>query len=176
MGLLSPLRWKAAAALFGRYVSAKDIVLDMGCGNGWILRQVARRGTGVDKNGKTLPKDTDAFKFVCGDATSRLPLPAAHFDVCIMSQIIEHMTEPEKALTECRRLLRPGGRILITTPKPWADPVLSVLAGLHVFGKFYHVVYYTPHGLADMVKRAGFKSVEIHSYNLGLDTLLVARR
>jgi len=45
-----------------------------------------------------------------------VPLPDAAFDTVISCETIEHLPEPTKALREIRRILRPGGRLLLTTP------------------------------------------------------------
>jgi SAM-dependent methyltransferase len=45
-----------------------------------------------------------------------IPLPDSTFDTVISCETIEHVVEPIKALREVRRVLRPGGRLLLTTP------------------------------------------------------------
>lgn len=58
------------------------------------------------------------------DATN-IPLPDNSFDIVILGEILEHVPEPQKVLTEARRLLRPGGTVLATVPFMYpihADP------------------------------------------------------
>jgi len=47
---------------------------------------------------------------LCGEVA------AARFDIVIAAQVLEHVVDPDKALENCKRLLRPGGHLLVTTP------------------------------------------------------------
>lgn len=55
------------------------------------------------------------LSIVNADATI-LPFPAEIFDVVILTEILEHCENPERVLSECVRILKPGGYIIVSTP------------------------------------------------------------
>ena len=72
-----------------------------------------------------------SFRFICADA-SDTGLPAESFDTIIMNDAFEHLADPEAVLAECKRLLKPGGRVFINFP-PYGHPYgehLSDLIGI----------------------------------------------
>ena len=62
----------------------------------------------------------DKFRFVCASAFE-LPFPDESFDTIIMNDFVEHVSEPERAIVEAIRLLKPGGRIYMNFP-PYYHP------------------------------------------------------
>ena len=96
-------------------------VLELGCGTGEFTRRVARAGAelvALDLSPELLAKArskvrTDA-RFVRGDATV-LPFPTASFDAVYGCSILHHL-DVAAALTEVRRVLRPGGRLVFSEP------------------------------------------------------------
>jgi cyclopropane fatty-acyl-phospholipid synthase-like methyltransferase len=111
-------------------------VLDVGCGRGEILRHCARLGAqayGVDYADAAVQLSravADAEAGAAGDMgvyqadAKRLPFPDGAFDRVLLFDVVEHLYpwELEQALSEVRRVLRPGGRIAIhTAPNRWYD-------------------------------------------------------
>ncbi len=115
-------------------------LLEVGCGTGPLLLAAARRGTVVgldvafrwlivcrrrlDERGVRTP-------LVCANAEA-LPFREASFDVVASESTIEVTRDQNLAATEAFRVLRPGGRICLTTPNRWSlgpDPHLGVPAG-----------------------------------------------
>ena len=108
-------------------------VLDMGCGAAGKSLYYASLGatfvTGVDivahyeEEAYKLANElglADRFRFVCASAFD-LPFDNESFDVIIMNDFVEHVSDPEGALNEAIRLLSPGGRIYINFP-PYYHP------------------------------------------------------
>lgn len=108
-------------------------VLDMGCGAAGKSLYYASLGaafvTGVDivahyeQEANDLARSlglADKFRFVCASA-SGLPFADGTFDVIIMNDFVEHVSDPEGALREAMRLLAAGGRIYINFP-PYFHP------------------------------------------------------
>ncbi len=108
-------------------------VLDMGCGaSGKSLYYIsvgAKMVTGVDvvahykEEAEAFAAQLgyqDRFRFICGDATA-LDLPENSFDTIIMNDFMEHVSDPEGAIRESLRLLKPGGHVYINFP-PYYHP------------------------------------------------------
>jgi 2-polyprenyl-3-methyl-5-hydroxy-6-metoxy-1,4-benzoquinol methylase len=94
-------------------------LLDVGCGTGTFL-QVARRrgwevvGTELSHHGAdTATKD--GFRVHTGEVWEA-GLPPDMFDVVSCWHVIEHVTDPRRFLTECYRVMRPGGTLVLATP------------------------------------------------------------
>lgn len=71
---------------------------------------------------------SDKFEFVCADA-AHLPFDDSSIDTMIMNDAMEHVDEPEKVLSECRRVLKPGGRLYVNFP-PYHHPFGAHLSDL----------------------------------------------
>jgi SAM-dependent methyltransferase len=85
-------------------------ILDYGC-----AEQPYRRffGPGVDFVGADLPGNPDADIALEADGT--VPVDDGTFDAVLSTQVLEHVADPTTYLAECRRVLRPGGRLLLST-------------------------------------------------------------
>jgi SAM-dependent methyltransferase len=98
-------------------------VLDAGCGVGYgtaNLAEEAVRIVGVDLSEEAIAYARDRHarpnvEFVVGDLAA-LDLADASFDAVCAFEVIEHLPEPERFVREMRRVLRPGGVLLVSTP------------------------------------------------------------
>ena len=97
------------------------VVLEAGCGEGYgadLLAGQAKRVIGLDYDVLTtqhVARKYPRVHMLRGNLVM-LPFPAESIDVVANLQVIEHLWEQERFLAECLRVLRPGGRLLITTP------------------------------------------------------------
>lgn len=98
-------------------------VLDLGCGTGWFTRRLAQLWpeaslTGVDLSPgmirQACERTAAQVHWLQADAEA-LPLPDQSFDIIFSNLMIQWCDHPEQVLRECRRLLRPGGRLLVST-------------------------------------------------------------
>jgi SAM-dependent methyltransferase len=95
-------------------------MLDIGCGSGVTLRLL--RGAGWEAIGQELDSAAaDQARRYSGckvhvGAVEDLVAEAESFDAITMSHVIEHVTDPVGLLRACRRLLKPGGRVVAVTP------------------------------------------------------------
>lgn len=85
-------------------------VLDYGCADA-PYRDFF--GPGTEYVAADLPGNPHATLDLNADGT--VPLPDAHLDAILSTQVLEHVTDPGLYLAECARLLRPGGRLLLST-------------------------------------------------------------
>lgn len=114
-------------AYFDRYVEGGwegKRVLDVGCGGGYTAEFLAQRGavmSGLDPSGKLIAvadrharqtgKDIDYRIGV----SERLPFDDAEFDIVTCVDVLEHVESPAQAVSEVRRVLKPGGLFLFDT-------------------------------------------------------------
>ncbi|MFZ5535471.1 MAG: class I SAM-dependent methyltransferase [Patescibacteria group bacterium] len=94
--------------------------LEVGCGTGYVLRELAAMGfrvTGLDMHGDGIRyarKRVPSATFVVGDLFDFKP--AKKFDAVGIFDVIEHIAHATKALERCRSLLNPGGMLFVTVP------------------------------------------------------------
>lgn len=90
--------------------------------------------------------------------------------------VLEHLEYPEEIIRECYRLLKPGGRLIVTVPSNYSKPILLMLAGLGLISReeiFSHKHYFSKKDVEDMLANARFKKVISKSYNCFLNLLFV---
>lgn len=123
----------------------EGVVLDIGCGDRWLEPHVQQRGhyIGLDslKTGAAL---YGARPSLFGDA-SRLPVADASIDTVVLLEVLEHLEHPREALDEIARVLKPGGRLLLSMP--FLYPIHDAP---HDFQR------YTIHGLTREISAVGF--------------------
>ena len=94
-------------------------VLDVGCGTGGTMRALAdvARFTGLDVNpdAARVSQRHSGRPVVVGNATD-LPFGDATFDALLALDVFEHVPDDARALAEARRVLRPGGTLILTVP------------------------------------------------------------
>ncbi|SER51770.1 Methyltransferase domain-containing protein [Lentzea xinjiangensis] len=158
--------------LVGRCADA--VVLEAGCGEGYgaqLIRTVARRVVALDYDELTARHVARAYPRldVLRGNLAALPVRDAGVDVVANLQVIEHLWDQEGFLAECRRVLRPGGTLIVTTPNrltfsPGQDTPLNP----------FHTRELAPSELDEMLSAAGFRVDELTGLRHGrrLDTLL----
>ena len=95
-------------------------LLEVGCGSGARLADLERAGWIVE--GQDIDEAAVAtarsrgLHVHAGKVEELVDLPAATYDVILMSHVLEHLHRPVDVLRRCRSLLRPGGRLVLSTP------------------------------------------------------------
>jgi 2-polyprenyl-3-methyl-5-hydroxy-6-metoxy-1,4-benzoquinol methylase len=151
----------------GRYAPKREItILDLGCGRGWLAADLADCGqvTGVDFSAKSLEIARSRFaaraRFVLADPDSPTwGLPTdSKFDAVVCTEVIEHVQDAESFANQVRKMLLPGGVLLLTTPNGnvWDDFVHD--------RRFLHALqpvenWLTPSRLSQLLRSAGFKII-----------------
>jgi 2-polyprenyl-6-hydroxyphenyl methylase/3-demethylubiquinone-9 3-methyltransferase len=149
-------------------------LLDVGCGAGAltdVCHQLGWNATGVDVSADGLALGRTRFpgvRFVEGSAYDDLAAfaPPGGFDVVISSEVIEHLYRPALMLERTYDALRPGGRLLITTPYHGYLLNLALSLANRWDARFdvqrdgWHIKFFSRRTLTDMVADAGFEVVE----------------
>ncbi|MDO8647820.1 MAG: class I SAM-dependent methyltransferase [Candidatus Diapherotrites archaeon] len=97
-------------------------ILDMGCNYGLLHRQIDNKNvTGID-----VFVDNYKERVVQGDV-NKMPFKDESFDTLVGGELLEHMKDPDKFLKECKRVLKKGGKLIITTPnkKAWLNRLVG---------------------------------------------------
>lgn len=89
--------------------------LDVGCRDGHQTRWLRGRGYTVT----SIDVESDFVDAQIVDANARLPFDDNSFDLIWSSEVIEHLADPAFSLDELRRVARPGGEIIMTTPNSY---------------------------------------------------------
>jgi SAM-dependent methyltransferase len=147
-------------------------LLDLGSGGGRHAFEAMRRGarvTALDYSASDL-KDVAAVAgamVAAGEASYEqwagvvnadaldLPFPSDAFDRVIVSEVLEHVWDDERALTEIARVLRPGGRIAATVPTRWPERLSWAINWRYHDTPGGHVRIYRQHELETKLEAAG---------------------
>lgn len=116
-------RLAALAEVVLRYAPPGAQMLDLGCGTGDLAGHLARAGVrtvGCDISRPMLAgaarQDTPAGWVQLSPGWRHLPFAAAAFDAVVASSVLEYTPDPVAVLSECARVLRPGGVAVCTVP------------------------------------------------------------
>lgn len=159
---LIPLQryWQRARyRIVSEMVAGGRRVLDVGCGSSRIITAIPD-AVGLDIQLKKLRRiQPRLFRVVQGTLTT-LPFASASFDRVICSQVIEHVPAPLVDLAEFRRVLEPGGRLILGTPDygTWTWPMLEWMYDV-VHPRGYvkeHINHYTAASLRAELEQHGF--------------------
>ena len=148
-------------------------VLDLGCGAGRFV--AALRAAGADPVGVEIAeaalerarRNAPGADLRALEPDGSLPLEHASVDLVWCSEVLEHVADTAYALLEVRRVLRPGGRLLVTVP--FHGRVKAALDGLLRFDEHFdplgqHLRFYTARSLAATLREAGFEDVHVRSW------------
>ncbi|GGU57453.1 hypothetical protein GCM10010211_22810 [Streptomyces albospinus] len=159
-------------------------VLDIGCGDGTAAATAAaplagHRIIGVDWSQDALRRAATRIPTVVrGELTDGgLPFATGSADAVLFSEVIEHLVDPDAALDELRRVLRPGGHLMLSTPNlaAWfnrglllagVQPVFSEVSLRAIHGRpgtqvVGHLRLYTARALRGFLTASGFDVIRI---------------
>lgn len=171
-----------------RYALCRDHVagqrvLDVACGAGYgtnLLAQVAAKATGLDIDPAAIRRAAKKYQaenltFLAGDCCE-MPFEAGSFDVVVANEVIEHIEEQDRFIEEAKRVLVPGGTLLVSTPNrpvynryktpnPFHVSEMDVAEFRRLLRRHFKHVHFT--GLRMALVSAGFElNSSTHASNL----------
>jgi SAM-dependent methyltransferase len=166
---LIPPDWELRREFLLAEVGSGDHVLDLGCGTGEFAAQMAEAGArvvGVDVAEAALERARSrhpGLDFRRTPIDGPLPFQDNAFDLVWASEVIEHIADTARFLSEVRRVLRPSGRLLLTTPSH--GRLRLALAGVERFSEPLgdHLHLYTRFSLLSLLQEFGFHEVRVRS-------------
>jgi 2-polyprenyl-3-methyl-5-hydroxy-6-metoxy-1,4-benzoquinol methylase len=156
----------------------KGRFLDMGCGEGYMLKEAAVSGFepyGVDIAYNLLPKYAERYHFTRG-SIFEANFPDNYFSVVYMDSVLEHVPNPVETLSELKRILKPGGIMLVIVPNE--DSTMNAMTKFmyyatlqpHKYGKIkpfvtpYHIQGFNKRSLQTLFDRLQLQVISIKGF------------
>ncbi len=167
-------RWRSSVAR--RWVPRGARVLDVGCHHGEFFRALGPRlGSGLGIDPLAAPASGPRWTITQDRFPPTVPLPPASFDAIVLLATLEHIRDKDVFIEECFRVLRPGGRAIVTVPSTLVDPIVLALARLGLADGMsldeHHG--FDPSETRRLFVRHGFELVRWEEFQLGLNNLFV---
>jgi ubiquinone/menaquinone biosynthesis C-methylase UbiE len=170
----TPERYGPRRAFLLAHVGPGDTVLDLGCGAGEFSAELLGAGAtpiAVDVAEEALRRarervpGLDARLWRAGEA---LPVEDASVDAAWAGDVIEHVVDLAPWLSEVRRVLRPGGTLLLTTPGHGPGALLALALSPRRFAAHFdprsdHVRFFSRRTLRELLDDLGFDVAELRS-------------
>lgn len=170
--------WPELQCLLADVLPDKGRVLDLGCGDGatagtWIASN-GYRHLGADISLAALCRARQrGLRVLQVGSAHVLPFADHSFDAVVCIDVLEHLFEPDAAVAEAQRVLRPRGVLVATTPNIayWRsrvklgfglfDPLGDPLTSKETPWRDPHIRFFTAHSLRRMLEGVGFERVDI---------------
>jgi SAM-dependent methyltransferase len=161
--------WELRRAFLLGEVRAGDRALDLGCGAGEFTALLAGAGAkavGVDVAEAALARARarhPELDFRLTPIDGPLPLEDNAVDLAWCSEVIEHVADTARCLSDVRRVLAPGGRLLLTTPAH--GRIRLALGGIERYSEPLgdHLHLYSRRSLSELLDQFGFHDVAVRS-------------
>ncbi|HMK13832.1 MAG TPA: class I SAM-dependent methyltransferase [Burkholderiales bacterium] len=147
-------------------------LLDVGCSSGAFLSTalvLGFRAQGVEPAAKAAQSAIQSGLRVHIGTLHEARFPAQHFDAVTLFEVIEHIKDPITLLNECRRIMRPGGVLMIGTGNTdsWTAAFMkSRWRYFHIEHHGGHVSFFNPYSLRLLAVRAGFTLEAVETRNV----------
>ncbi len=149
-------------------------VLDLGCGDGNVSQLYVKRKSckviGIDISGSAVKLAREKIEALCGDLNdTSFPFKDEVFDAVTVVDVLEHLINPLSLLSETHRLLRPGGRLILSVPNfaRWDNRIrmlfgkpLDILHWEKYGDGVEHLHWFTREKIIHFLGKAGFKKVK----------------
>jgi SAM-dependent methyltransferase len=150
--------------------SGRPRALDLGCGDGRFTAELARAGAdaaGVDVSAVALERARAAhaeLDFRAPAAGGELPFEDSTFELVVCLDVLQHVADTQRLLSEARRVLAPGGALAVSVP--WHGRLANVAVALGRFEREHDPLepvlrHYTMRSLRSVLEQLGFERVEL---------------
>ena len=151
--------------LFRRYVGGPGRhVLDLGCRDGALTQAYAggNQIVGVDADREALAEaEKLGIETHWADLDDALPFQDATFDVVVAGELLEHLRDPKRVVSEVLRVLRPGGTFVASVPNAYRlKNRLRFLRGRKPEDDPTHLQMFAPNDIRALL--GGFEDVKLH--------------
>lgn len=155
---------------FEKYRS-NNRILDVGCGEGWILELAIKRGWrayGTEFSSRAIEIcEKKGIKMYAGILRSE-NIEEKDFDIIVSSETIEHINNPREEVSNIYQLLRKGGLFYITTPNFNSYVRRITKAKYDIIQYPEHLSYYTKKTLNRLLKQSGFRKVKLETTGISV--------
>src|SRR5258707_12749293 len=169
-----PADFELRSAFLLSRVAPGERVLDLGCGEGAFAAALASTGASVlaaDVAAEPLRRARAAhadLELQLLEQEAGWSLPDSAFDVVWAGEVIEHVADTPGWLSEVRRVLRSGGRLLVTTPSLGPSQLLGAAVSRRAFAARFdprsdHLRYYSRATLAALISDFGFERIDVRA-------------
>ncbi|MGI5826649.1 MAG: class I SAM-dependent methyltransferase [Patescibacteria group bacterium] len=174
-----------------KFIGRGKKVLDLGCFDGTIGQKIAAQGNqvwGIDASAEVVKQARkNNVKAQVGDVTQKLTFKEGFFDVVFAGEILEHIVDTDFFLAEIKRVLKPKGTLIITTPNVASlgrrllllfgkNPYLEASLGFPTDLSSGHVRFYTKDLLISFLEHKGFEVVCFESDIVNLSSKIYSKR
>jgi len=144
-------------------------ILDVGCGRGVLFGPLADGGFevfGVDMSEDAVRGCDPRAQVRIASRLSDAGFEAERFDQIVIWHVLEHMADPFDTLRECRRILKPGGRLIVAVPNfssaqaRWSGPDWFHLDPPR------HLYHFSLEALQRLIAKSGFDVQSVHHFSL----------
>jgi len=160
-------------------IQPNDRILDIGCGEGrHTIKACQQKGTrcfGADFGFNPLIETRKKLAFhkafndlkcstidlACMDVT-RLPFKSSSFDHVLCSEVLEHIPDDTKAISELVRILKPKKFLAVSVPRFWPEKICWLLSDEYFNANMGHVRIYQKKSLIKTIESAGVRLYACH--------------
>jgi SAM-dependent methyltransferase len=160
-------------------IKPNDRILDIGCGEGrHVIKACQQKGAicvGADFGFEPLIQTQNKINFhrkfndvncKCVDLTrtdiTKLPFKDNSFDVVICSEVLEHIPDDSKAMSELVRIVKPGKTLAVSVPRYWPERICWALADNYFDSNMGHVRIYKKNPIIKAITSLGVKLLGFH--------------
>ncbi len=180
MGLLSSYLTRKRTARVEPY--AKGAVLDLGCGRAAVSQNCAKAIEtyyGIENNAALVTELTERYpesRFFCQNLDTDSLDFEIRFDTILLVAVIEHVFNQRHLAEQLTKNLRPGGKVVITTPTPLGDWVHRLGARIGLFAASAvgnHIVIYNRTRFGVLADACGLRIDKYKTFQFGCNQLVV---